>query len=148
MKIETDICKIEVMTLRKSYYHVVCTSFYGLEFSESSSAASDADLGVNRQQEEKRRRRIALFCVFSYLDVLTLGIVALVCKEWRRISRHPALWRRVQIKYQCVSSKVTKYPWCIFYRGWGVSLHLFDYVCGQFFSRTIYNLVFQFCYIT
>ncbi|CAH1783173.1 unnamed protein product [Owenia fusiformis] len=61
-----------------------------------------------------QKRRDAMFCVFMYLDTKTLGKMALVCREWRDISRHPALWRRVKLKHTRISSKflVTLTHWC------------------------------------
>ncbi|KAK7467884.1 hypothetical protein BaRGS_00036889 [Batillaria attramentaria] len=80
----------------------------------SSSAVSDGDSPSKRQREERRRRRVALFRVFSYLDTKTLSRMALVCKEWQRVSRHPALWKNVHLKYDRISSQylITISKWC------------------------------------
>ena len=53
------------------------------------------------------KRRDALFCIFMYLDTPTLTQVSGVCKEWREVSRHPALWRKVKLTKNRISSKVS-----------------------------------------
>lgn len=56
--------------------------------------------------EEIKRRRLTLMCVFLYLDTKTLSQLSLVCKEWKVVSRHPALWRRVRLRNARIGSKV------------------------------------------
>ncbi|XP_070539841.1 F-box only protein 41-like isoform X1 [Ptychodera flava] len=55
--------------------------------------------------EKRKRYRAALFCVFSYLETKTLIKVALVCKDWMEVSRHPALWKKVKLANHRISSK-------------------------------------------
>lgn len=76
-------------------------------FSDSSSNMSDVDTEQRlKRREEKRLRRFALFHVFSYLDARSLCSVSMVCREWRRVGRHPALWKNVCLQYEAISSKV------------------------------------------
>lgn len=56
---------------------------------------------------ETKRRRKALLCVFKYLNHKTLARVALVCREWKAISRSPSLWINVELKFGQISSKVS-----------------------------------------
>ncbi|KAK6322967.1 hypothetical protein J4Q44_G00053060 [Coregonus suidteri] len=60
------------------------------------------------------RLRAGLFCVFPYLDVRTLLLVAEVCSDWRFVARHPAVWTRVRLENARVSAKflVTMSQWC------------------------------------
>ncbi|XP_076438053.1 uncharacterized protein LOC143277172 [Babylonia areolata] len=81
----------------------------------SASVSGDAEAASReRRREDARRRRVALFRVFSYLDARALCKVALVCKEWKRVSRHPSLWKHVCLKYDRISSKflATLAQWC------------------------------------
>ncbi|XP_064630257.1 F-box only protein 41-like isoform X3 [Lineus longissimus] len=68
---------------------------------------------VYTQAEVDKRRRDVLFGVFMFLDTINLSKVALVCKEWRNISRHPALWRNVRLGKSKISAKylVTLSKW-------------------------------------
>ncbi|KAK7111093.1 uncharacterized protein [Littorina saxatilis] len=82
---------------------------------DSGSNASDIEAAKkNKKREDARRRRVALFRVFLYLDTRNLCKMALVCKEWQRVSRHPSLWKNVHLKYERVSSQflVTLSTWC------------------------------------
>lgn len=38
---------------------------------------------------------LALYFVFSYLSMRELFLMALVCRQWQTMSRHPHLWRRL-----------------------------------------------------
>ncbi|KAI2644125.1 F-box only protein 41 [Labeo rohita] len=54
---------------------------------------------VNRSSEsavcsERLRLKAALFCAFTYLDTRSLLTAAEVCKDWRSVARHPAVWTR------------------------------------------------------
>ncbi len=69
-----------------------------------TAALSDS---VQKQQLDQWRQD-ALFCVFLYLDSYTLLRAGAVCREWRKISSHPALWRRVVLAGRPISSKVKK----------------------------------------
>ena len=73
--------------------------------SESSEYLTDSSKS-SRIQEEARRRRVALFSIFKYLDSKTLSQVAGVSREWKKVSRHPSLWKRVELKSHRISSKV------------------------------------------
>lgn len=50
--------------------------------------------------------RAALFCIFTYLDTKTLLRAAEVCRDWKFVARHPAVWTRVLLENARVSSKV------------------------------------------
>lgn len=50
--------------------------------------------------------RAALFCIFTYLDTRTLLHAAEVCRDWRFVARHPAVWTRVLLENARVCSKV------------------------------------------
>ncbi|KAM6940585.1 F-box only protein 41 [Xenentodon cancila] len=58
--------------------------------------------------------RAALFCIFTYLDTKTLLRAAEVCRNWRFVARHPAVWTRVLLENARVSSKflTTLSQWC------------------------------------
>ncbi|XP_030630791.1 F-box only protein 41 [Chanos chanos] len=63
---------------------------------------------------EHLRMRAGLFCVFSYLDTRALLTAAEVCRDWRSVARHPAVWTRVTLENARISSKflVTLSQWC------------------------------------
>lgn len=52
------------------------------------------------------KMRAALFCIFTYLDTKTLLRAAEVCRDWRFVARHPAVWTRVLLENARISSKV------------------------------------------
>ncbi|XP_038601232.1 F-box only protein 41 isoform X2 [Tachyglossus aculeatus] len=54
------------------------------------------------------KMRAALFCIFTYLDTRTLLRAAQVCKDWKFVARHPAVWTRVLLENARVSSKNLK----------------------------------------
>ncbi|XP_053110809.1 F-box only protein 41 [Hemicordylus capensis] len=60
------------------------------------------------------KMRAALFCIFTYLDTKTLLRAAEVCKDWKFVARHPAVWTRVMLENARVSSKflVMLSQWC------------------------------------
>ncbi|KTF83000.1 hypothetical protein cypCar_00009291, partial [Cyprinus carpio] len=49
--------------------------------------------------------RAALFCIFTYLDMKTLLRAAEVCRDWKFVARHPAVWTRVLLENARISSK-------------------------------------------
>lgn len=57
------------------------------------------------------KMRAALFCIFTYLDTKTLLRAAEVCKDWKFVARHPAVWTRVLLENARVSSKVWGQGW-------------------------------------
>ncbi|XP_072353922.1 F-box only protein 41 isoform X2 [Scyliorhinus torazame] len=63
---------------------------------------------------EVLKMRAALFCIFTYLDTKTLLKTAGVCRDWKYVARHPAVWTRVLLENARVSSKfmVTLSQWC------------------------------------
>ncbi|XP_069779418.1 F-box only protein 41 isoform X2 [Narcine bancroftii] len=63
---------------------------------------------------EVLKMRAALFCIFTYLDTKTLLQTAEVCRDWKYVARHPAVWTRVLLENARVSSKfmVTLSQWC------------------------------------
>ncbi|KAF4078538.1 hypothetical protein AMELA_G00200240 [Ameiurus melas] len=63
---------------------------------------------------KRMKRRAWLFCVFPYLDTRSLLIAAQVCKDWWSVARHPAVWTRVTLENDRISSKfmVTMAQWC------------------------------------
>ncbi|XP_048249488.1 uncharacterized protein LOC124117860 isoform X2 [Haliotis rufescens] len=81
---------------------------------DSSEAASDTSRLGGHRHEAAKRRRVALYCVFRYLDTKTLSQMALVCREWKHVCRHPELWKRVVLKNERISSSflVTISQWC------------------------------------
>ncbi|XP_028657388.1 F-box only protein 41 [Erpetoichthys calabaricus] len=60
------------------------------------------------------KMRAALFCIFTYLDTKTLLRAAEVCKDWKFVARHPAVWTRVLLENARISSKfmTTMSLWC------------------------------------
>lgn len=54
--------------------------------------------------------RAALFCIFTYLDTKTLLRAAEVCRDWKFVARHPAVWTRVLLENARISSKVRDEP--------------------------------------
>lgn len=52
------------------------------------------------------KMRAALFCIFTYLDTKTLLRTAEVCRDWKFVARHPAVWTRVLLENARISSKV------------------------------------------
>ncbi|XP_031238238.1 F-box only protein 41 isoform X2 [Mastomys coucha] len=54
------------------------------------------------------KMRAALFCIFTYLDTRTLLHAAEVCRDWRFVARHPAVWTRVLLENARVCSKNLK----------------------------------------
>uniref|UniRef100_A0A673I5W5 F-box only protein 41-like n=1 Tax=Sinocyclocheilus rhinocerous TaxID=307959 RepID=A0A673I5W5_9TELE len=58
--------------------------------------------------------RAALFCIFTYLDMKTLLQAAEVCRDWKFVARHPAVWTRVLLENARISSKFlcTLSQWC------------------------------------
>ncbi|XP_071947498.1 uncharacterized protein [Antedon mediterranea] len=61
-----------------------------------------------------KQRKIALFCVFSYLETEELLTCSQVCKEWCHVSHHPALWKKVYLSSHIITSKFlqTISKWC------------------------------------
>uniref|UniRef100_A0A3Q3IDW5 Uncharacterized protein n=1 Tax=Monopterus albus TaxID=43700 RepID=A0A3Q3IDW5_MONAL len=60
------------------------------------------------------KMRAALFCIFTYLDTKTLLRAAEVCRDWKFVARHPAVWTRVLLENARISSKLlsTLSQWC------------------------------------
>nr|XP_057929916.1 F-box only protein 41 [Doryrhamphus excisus] len=60
------------------------------------------------------KMRAGLFCIFTYLDTKTLLRAAEVCRDWKFVARHPAVWTRVLLENARVSSKLlgTLSQWC------------------------------------
>ncbi|XP_016116359.1 F-box only protein 41, partial [Sinocyclocheilus grahami] len=84
-----------------------------------NSTGPDLHWRVNRSSEsavcsERLRLKAALFCVYTYLDTRSLLTAAEVCKDWRSVARHPAVWIRVTLENARVSSKflMTLSQWC------------------------------------
>ncbi|TRZ10955.1 hypothetical protein HGM15179_016158 [Zosterops borbonicus] len=71
------------------------------------------------------KMRAALFCIFTYLDTKTLLRAAEVCKDWKFVARHPAVWTRVLLDNARVSSKF---------------LAMLSQWCTQMHSLTLQNL--------
>ncbi|XP_048855842.1 F-box only protein 41 [Brienomyrus brachyistius] len=63
---------------------------------------------------EVLKMRAALFCIFTYLDTKTLLRTAEVCRDWKFVARHPAVWTRVLLENARISSKFlcTLSQWC------------------------------------
>ncbi|KAL2098243.1 hypothetical protein ACEWY4_007450 [Coilia grayii] len=63
---------------------------------------------------EVLKMRAALFCIFTYLDTKTLLRAAEVCRDWKFVARHPAVWTRVLLENARISSKflTTLAQWC------------------------------------
>ncbi|XP_036406629.1 F-box only protein 41-like [Megalops cyprinoides] len=63
---------------------------------------------------EVLKMRAALFCIFTYLDTKTLLRVAEVCRDWKFVARHPAVWTRVLLENARISSKflIMLSQWC------------------------------------
>ncbi|XP_044515224.1 F-box only protein 41 [Gracilinanus agilis] len=91
------------------------------------SARSEGGSGRGRQADggspsrsnevispEILKMRAALFCIFTYLDTRTLLHAAEVCKDWRFVARHPAVWTRVLLENARVCSKFLAMlsQWC------------------------------------
>ncbi|KAM9856570.1 F-box only protein 41 [Aulostomus maculatus] len=60
------------------------------------------------------KMRAGLFCIFTYLDTKTLLRAAEVCRDWKFVARHPAVWTRVLLENARISSKFlgTLSQWC------------------------------------
>ncbi|KAK2817116.1 hypothetical protein Q5P01_025307 [Channa striata] len=60
------------------------------------------------------KMRAALFCIFTYLDTKTLLRAAEVCRDWKFVARHPAVWTRVLLENARICSKFlcTLSQWC------------------------------------
>ena len=58
------------------------------------------------KKKASKNVRVALFHIFSYLDTNELLKVALVSKQWCKISRHPALWKNISLHNRSISSEV------------------------------------------
>ncbi|TKS68282.1 F-box only protein 41 [Collichthys lucidus] len=60
------------------------------------------------------KMRAALFCIFTYLDTKTLLRAAEVCRDWKFVARHPAVWTRVLLENARISSKFLSIlsQWC------------------------------------
>ncbi|XP_041641719.1 F-box only protein 41 [Cheilinus undulatus] len=60
------------------------------------------------------KMRAALFCIFTYLDTKTLLKAAEVCRDWKFVARHPAVWTRVLLENARISSKFLSIlsQWC------------------------------------
>ncbi|XP_062430773.1 F-box only protein 41 [Rhea pennata] len=71
------------------------------------------------------KMRAALFCIFTYLDTKTLLRAAEVCRDWKFVARHPAVWTRVLLENARVSSKF---------------LAMLSQWCTQMHSLTLQNL--------
>ncbi|NXM86727.1 FBX41 protein, partial [Oenanthe oenanthe] len=71
------------------------------------------------------KMRAALFCIFTYLDTKTLLRAAEVCRDWKFVARHPAVWTRVLLDNARVSSKF---------------LAMLSQWCTQMHSLTLQNL--------
>ncbi|XP_038126828.1 F-box only protein 41-like isoform X1 [Cyprinodon tularosa] len=70
---------------------------------------------ANRQTEaDTLKMRAGLFCVFPYLDVRSLLRVAEVCRDWRFVARHPAVWTHLRLENARVSTEFlqTLSQWC------------------------------------
>ncbi|XP_074543879.1 F-box only protein 41 [Halichoeres trimaculatus] len=63
---------------------------------------------------EVLKMRAALFCIFTYLDTKTLLRAAEVCRDWKFVARHPAVWTRVLLENARISSKFLSIlsQWC------------------------------------
>ncbi|KAJ8317315.1 hypothetical protein KUTeg_005219 [Tegillarca granosa] len=87
---------------------------YRERMSITSSLDSRVDTSVYRKREEIRNRRHALFQIFSFLDTKSLVDIALVCREWRKVSRQSGLWKKVSLTYRKISTKflMTISSWC------------------------------------
>lgn len=54
------------------------------------------------------KMRAGLFCIFTYLDTKNLLRAAEVCRDWKFVARHPAVWTRVLLDNTRISSKVRR----------------------------------------
>lgn len=94
--------------------------------------------------------RAALFCIFTYLDTKTLLRAAEVCRDWKFVARHPAVWTRVLLENARISSKVREEPEASFQQTEGfplISVSLFSQFlstlsqwCTQTHSLILQNL--------
>ncbi|KAK3766025.1 hypothetical protein RRG08_002266 [Elysia crispata] len=81
---------------------------------QSLSSADELDSSAKSHKKAIKNMRVALFHIFSYLDTNELLSVSLVCKQWCKVSRHPALWKVVSLHDRSISSEflVTLSNWC------------------------------------
>ncbi|XP_035826595.1 uncharacterized protein LOC101851315 [Aplysia californica] len=70
-----------------------------------SSGTEDLDEEVIANRQILHKMRVALFRIFAYLDTKTLLVMAEVCKEWCKVSRHPALWKKITLSDGEMSSQ-------------------------------------------
>ncbi|XP_055875487.1 uncharacterized protein LOC106061266 isoform X4 [Biomphalaria glabrata] len=82
--------------------------------SGDSSEADDLDDTQRERRHFIRRMRVALFKIFSFLDTATLVKMSCVCREWCKVSRHPALWKVVKLENKAISSSflIMLSQWC------------------------------------
>ncbi|XP_033756580.1 uncharacterized protein LOC117339217 [Pecten maximus] len=102
-------------------------SLYSIGSSSLSRTSSQESLLDNipkSRREAVRQRRLALYLVFRYLDTKTLGRVAGVSREWKKVSRQSSLWKQVHLSHTRCTSKTleTLARWCTQLE----SLHLED----------------------
>lgn len=71
-------------------------------------------VGLGPALDYSQRQNAMLWLSFSYLDTKSLARCGAVCKQWYHISRHPSLWRRLQIKDVEISAANLKLfgQWC------------------------------------
>ncbi|XP_021351661.1 uncharacterized protein LOC110449242 [Mizuhopecten yessoensis] len=127
----TEDTEAEQMAHRKDDHVVMDTddqySLYSIGSSSLSRTSSQESLLESlpkSRREAVRQRRTSLYLVFRYLDTKSLGRVAGVCREWKKVSRQSALWKRVHLTHTRFTSKAlqTLARWCTQLE----SLHLED----------------------
>ncbi|KAL5022592.1 hypothetical protein ScPMuIL_001747 [Solemya velum] len=111
---DTDLDSVFESEKSSSTYNNGRNTGRKLSISGSSMVESYLENVPKTERFETKRRRKALLCVFKYLNHKTLARVALVCREWKAISRSPSLWINVELKFGQISSKYleTISDWC------------------------------------
>lgn len=111
--------------LGNSYVGIQCRSFYCTWTDPQCFSVGHSDGIYNKPcchekspsksneviSPEILKMRAALFCIFTYLDTKTLLRAAEVCRDWKFVARHPAVWTRVLLENARVSSKVQEAAW-------------------------------------
>ena len=103
------------------HWHVlICTVTGHLDcfgFLIKRSAPCFIEGGFPRQSKHitAQRKRTALLLIFQHLNPVELCGLARVCREWRAMSEHPALWKHVTLHRIPLNNMVsTPHAYCEF----------------------------------
>ena len=60
------------------------------------------------EESDKSPEAKAWNCVFAHLSTQHLMVVGHVCRQWRRLSRQPHLWRSLRLDYPKLTGAVSE----------------------------------------